>query len=68
MTDLFGNPDPPARAGEASSPRGGSLSSADHANLPLAVRMRPVTLDEIVASSTCSARARRCGGWPKGGR
>ena len=48
MTDLFGNPDPPARAGEASSPRGGSLSSADHANLPLAVRMRPVTLDEIV--------------------
>ncbi|MFT4263029.1 MAG: replication-associated recombination protein A [Nocardioides sp.] len=27
---------------------GGSLSSADHANAPLAVRMRPRTLDELV--------------------
>ncbi len=43
MTDLFGNPEPvdaPARAG--------SLSGADHGNVPLAVRMRPRTLDEIV--------------------
>ena len=41
--DLFGNltldPEPPA---------GGSLAQADHANLPLAVRMRPQNLDEIV--------------------
>ena len=42
MTDLFGNPDVP------SPTRGGSLSGADHANVPLAVRLRPTTLDEIV--------------------
>jgi len=43
--DLFGNPDPepgtPASAG-------GSLSGAGHANVPLAVRLRPQTIDEIV--------------------
>lgn len=45
MTDLFGNPDPAdARAGL----RGGSLTGADHAGLPLAVRLRPQTIDEIV--------------------
>ena len=43
MTDLFGNPD------LADAPaRGGSLSSADHGHLPLAVRLRPQTIDEIV--------------------
>jgi len=43
VTDLFGNPvDDPAPA------RGGSLSGADHADLPLAVRLRPRTIDEIV--------------------
>ncbi|MDQ7992511.1 MAG: replication-associated recombination protein A [Propionicimonas sp.] len=41
--DLFGNITGPA------DPRGhGSLGAADHAQLPLAVRMRPRTLDEIV--------------------
>jgi putative ATPase len=45
VTDLFGNPDPAdARAGL----RGGSLTGADHAGLPLAVRLRPQTIDEIV--------------------
>ena len=41
-TDLFGTPDPvpPSRTG--------SLSNADNANAPLAVRLRPRTLDEIV--------------------
>lgn len=42
MTDLFGNPDAPEPL------RGGSLAGADHANVPLAVRLRPRTLDEIV--------------------
>ena len=42
VTDLFGNPDPPEPG------RGGSLTGADHDNVPLAVRMRPRTLDEIV--------------------
>ena len=42
MTDLFGNPDAAAPA------RGGSLSGADHANVPLAVRLRPASLADIV--------------------
>ena len=43
--DLFGNPDP----SELAAARvGGSLSGAGHGNLPLAVRLRPQTLDEIV--------------------
>ncbi len=42
VTDLFGNPDPVPQA------RGGSLSGADHAHVPLAVRLRPTTIDEIV--------------------
>ncbi len=42
VTDLFGNPDPDR------APRGGSLTGADHAHLPLAVRLRPTTLDEVV--------------------
>jgi putative ATPase len=41
--DLFGNISPVA---EPTS--GGSLADADHANLPLAVRMRPRSIDEIV--------------------
>ncbi|WP_040160557.1 replication-associated recombination protein A [Nigerium massiliense] len=45
MTDLFGNPDPDQRPAPAS---GGSLAGADHANVPLAVRLRPRTLDEVV--------------------
>lgn len=45
-TDLFGNPiDEPAAA------VGGSLSSAGHSDTPLAVRMRPRTVDEIVGQS-----------------
>lgn len=43
-TDLFGNPlDVPAAAAP-----GGSLSTAGHMDAPLAVRMRPRTVDEIV--------------------
>ena len=41
-TDLFGN-----LVGEPAAP-GGSLGGAVHAQLPLAVRMRPRNLDEIV--------------------
>ncbi|MFV0452055.1 MAG: replication-associated recombination protein A [Propioniciclava sp.] len=44
MTDLFGNPDPVV----TTPGRGGSLTGADHDDLPLAVRLRPRTLDEIV--------------------
>ena len=40
--DLFGNPDPTPEA------RGGSLSDATNPQAPLAVRLRPRTLDEIV--------------------
>ncbi len=40
--DLFGNVDLPAPA------RAGTLSGADHADVPLAVRLRPRTIDEIV--------------------
>lgn len=42
-TDLFGNP-----ADQTQSPPGGSLSSPSHGELPLAVRMRPRNLDEIL--------------------
>jgi putative ATPase len=42
--DLFGNLIPQRDAAGT----GGSLQDADHANLPLAVRMRPRTIDEIV--------------------
>ncbi len=45
MTDLFGNPDPEPRTPPG---RGGSLTGADHGDLPLAVRLRPQTIDEIV--------------------
>ena len=47
--DLFGNPTAPgpARPG-AEPPTGGSLGAADHAGAPLAVRLRPRTVDEIV--------------------
>ena len=44
--DLFGNPDPVDVAAAART--GGSLSGAGHQNVPLAVRLRPQTLDEIV--------------------
>ncbi|MBB1516309.1 replication-associated recombination protein A [Tessaracoccus sp. MC1679] len=40
--DLFGNPDPTPPT------RGGSLSDATNPQAPLAVRLRPRTLDEIV--------------------
>lgn len=40
--DLFGNVD------EAESTAGGSLADLNHVHLPLAVRMRPRTIDEIV--------------------
>ncbi len=43
QTDLFGTPDP----APATSPSG-SLAAAGHADAPLAVRMRPRSVDEIV--------------------
>ena len=43
-TDLFGNP----LEGPAAAAPGGSLSTAGHMDTPLAVRMRPRTVDEIV--------------------
>jgi putative ATPase len=43
-------------AAEAASPvGGGSLSAADHASAPLAVRMRPRTLDELVGQEQLRA-------------
>ncbi len=47
VTDLFGNPDP-QQALQAAARTGGSLSGAGHDAVPLAVRLRPRTLDEIV--------------------
>ena len=47
-TDLFGNPDPRAASTDAAGPAGGSLGGAEHGNSPLAVRLRPRTIDEIV--------------------
>ena len=41
--DLFGNITP-----DATTASGGSLGDADHGNLPLAVRLRPRSIDEIV--------------------
>ncbi|MEO6471603.1 MAG: AAA family ATPase, partial [Aeromicrobium sp.] len=44
MSDgLFDLPDAPPTV-----PGGGSLSGSDHASAPLAVRMRPRTLDELI--------------------
>ncbi len=45
--DLFGGAYTPAATNPAAPP-GGSLDDAEHAGAPLAVRMRPRTLDEIV--------------------
>lgn len=42
--DLFGNPTP----GSATAASGGSLHDTDHAQLPLAVRLRPRSVDEMV--------------------
>lgn len=42
--DLFGN----ITGAEPIAPTGGSLSHTDHAGAPLAVRLRPRTIDEIV--------------------
>lgn len=48
-TDLFGNPVPaPGGATADAIVPGGSLSTAGHVDTPLAVRMRPRTVDEIV--------------------
>jgi putative ATPase len=47
--DLFGGAVEPAGAAPAAG--GGSLADSDRAGLPLAVRMRPRTLDEIVGQS-----------------
>ena len=45
QTDLFGTPDVPR---PSSSAPVGSLAAAGHADVPLAVRMRPRSVDEIV--------------------
>jgi putative ATPase len=47
-TDLFGNPVPGGTPAGAGTVPGGSLSTARHVDTPLAVRMRPRTVDEIV--------------------
>ncbi len=52
MDGLFEVPE--ARTG-ATGDLGGSLSSADHAAAPLAVRMRPRTLDELVGQEQLRA-------------
>ena len=48
--DLFGDPvtEPKGSATQSAAPAGGSLGGGDHAGTPLAVRMRPRDLDEIV--------------------
>ncbi|GAB3767639.1 replication-associated recombination protein A [Microlunatus parietis] len=47
--DLFGDPVPEPRSGRSGqATTGGSLGAVDHAGTPLAVRMRPRTLEEIV--------------------
>ena len=46
--DLFGNPVAAASAPGAGAPPLGSLTGAAHQDLPLPVRMRPRSLDEIV--------------------
>ncbi|WP_203566413.1 replication-associated recombination protein A [Aestuariimicrobium ganziense] len=51
MTDLFGNEDPrqtQAAASGGGALTGGSLASAAHDQLPLAARLRPRSVDEIV--------------------
>ena len=48
VEDLFGNVTGEARPGSSAARPSGSLSGADHAHVPLAVRLRPRTLDEIV--------------------
>ena len=51
---LFEIPDEPARTTGAAS-EGGSLSDADHVAAPLAVRMRPRTLDELAGQAQLRA-------------
>lgn len=46
--DLFGDPVPTPGSSRPEPSDGGSLGSVDHAGTPLAVRMRPRSLDEIV--------------------
>lgn len=47
--DLFGDPVPEPRSGRSGqATTGGSLGDTDHAGTPLAVRMRPRTLEDIV--------------------
>lgn len=50
LFDLGGTP-----SGRSGGPGGGSLSAADHASAPLAVRMRPRTLDELVGQAQLRA-------------
>lgn len=53
MEGLFEIADGPSRGSR--SQEGGSLSDADHAAAPLAVRMRPRTLDELVGQAQLRA-------------
>ena len=48
MDGLFEYDTPPSSGAPAPSVRGGSLTGTTHASAPLAVRMRPRTLDELV--------------------
>ncbi len=49
--DLFGDPVPDAKSSRAVQPLGGSLGDTNHAGTPLAVRLRPRTLEEIVGQT-----------------
>ncbi|WGL50429.1 replication-associated recombination protein A [Nocardioides sp. BP30] len=53
MEGLFEIADEPSRGSR--TPEGGSLSDADHVAAPLAVRMRPRTLDELVGQEQLRA-------------
>ena len=56
MEGLFEIADEPSRGSRGSrTPEGGSLSDAEHAAAPLAVRMRPRTLDELVGQEQLRA-------------
>lgn len=46
--DLFGNPVEGKPSGDRMPGTGGSLTDTEHAGAPLAVRLRPRTIDEIV--------------------
>ena len=53
--------DAPGEAAPADAPEF-TMGGAAGRLAPLAVRMRPASLDEVVGQGHCSGRGRRCGG------